>query len=292
MKSLFFMDYSFIPLFLQENYLLTNPARAGGNKRKTLELMSQTADLIADSNLIERQIRGNQNWSLLPLQGYMSTVAPSDLMAGYLGGMIQFPKWLGKNSSQNKTDRILQELKTHMGLVTSANKSDINLGYLPVLKNSLMNPLLDASREPNDCAKEVIETMDAYNLTREDWDSIMEVTKWEHQSTPQVPTKVKSAFTRMYNKLDHKSPFATDKMTSKAKKTPKTDVNEHVLKEDGDGDDAEEEEEEEEDDTEAIMKKMMKKPSKAKAPAAKKPAAKKPAASKAATGKGKSKPKK
>merc|ERR550534_3166540 len=72
--ELFFMDYSFIPLFLQENYLITNPAKGSGNKLKTLELMSQTADLIADSNLIEKQIRGNQNWSLLPLQGYMSTV--------------------------------------------------------------------------------------------------------------------------------------------------------------------------------------------------------------------------
>lgn len=38
------------------------------------------------------------------------------LMSGYLGGRIEFPQWLGKNSSRNKHDRILQELKTHLAL--------------------------------------------------------------------------------------------------------------------------------------------------------------------------------
>ena len=32
-------------------------------------------------------------------------------MAGHVGGMIEFPKWLGKYSRQNKFDRILQELQ-------------------------------------------------------------------------------------------------------------------------------------------------------------------------------------
>ena len=38
------------------------------------------------------------------------------MMSGYLGGRIEFPQWLGKNSSRNKHDRILQELKTHLAL--------------------------------------------------------------------------------------------------------------------------------------------------------------------------------
>ena len=33
-----------------------------------------------------------------------------------MGGMIQFPGWLGKNSSRGKTDRQLQELQAHLCL--------------------------------------------------------------------------------------------------------------------------------------------------------------------------------
>ena len=37
-------------------------------------------------------------------------------MAGYIGQRIEFPQWLGKNSSRGKNDRILQELKIHMAV--------------------------------------------------------------------------------------------------------------------------------------------------------------------------------
>ena len=49
-------------------------------------------------------------------QGFFSCVAAPDMMRGGLTQRINFPQWLGKNSSQGKHDRILQELKTHMRL--------------------------------------------------------------------------------------------------------------------------------------------------------------------------------
>jgi len=37
-------------------------------------------------------------------------------MRGSIGQMIQFPSWLGKNSTRTKNDRLLQELCHHMQL--------------------------------------------------------------------------------------------------------------------------------------------------------------------------------
>ena len=49
-------------------------------------------------------------------QAMYASVIPGEYMRGSMGGMIQFPQWLGKNSTTNKQDRILQELRSHMAL--------------------------------------------------------------------------------------------------------------------------------------------------------------------------------
>ena len=118
--GLFFNDYSFIPLFVQENYPNVNPG--AGSIRATLETMSKAADSIADGDRVDKILRSQQAWKLLPMQAMFSTVIPSITMNGYLGGRIDFPKWLGKNSSRNKHDRILQELKMHMALSADCMK--------------------------------------------------------------------------------------------------------------------------------------------------------------------------
>ena len=46
----------------------------------------------------------------------MSSVIPGEIMRGGMGGMIQFPQWLGKNSAKNRVSRLVQELRTHMRL--------------------------------------------------------------------------------------------------------------------------------------------------------------------------------
>jgi len=218
-SDLFFMDYSFIPLFVQENYLLVNPSEGRGNVKRTLEILSETADSIADGNLVEKSLRSNNNWSMLPLQGYFSTVLPSMKMVGYLGQRIEFPQWLGKNSSRGKHERILQELKTHMTISANCMKSDINLDYVPFLRQKLSQPLLDASLDSSTAARQVIGVMDDYNLNREDWESILEIGTWGKQNDliSKIPTKVKSAFTRLYNKESHKSPYAVHQAAKKVK---------------------------------------------------------------------------
>ncbi len=50
------------------------------------------------------------------VQAIFSTVIPGDAMKGSMGGMIKFPSWLGKNSTTNKNERILAELRNHLRL--------------------------------------------------------------------------------------------------------------------------------------------------------------------------------
>ncbi|XP_048590170.1 replication factor C subunit 1 isoform X2 [Nematostella vectensis] len=219
-SDLFFCDYSLMPLFVQENYLMVSPSQASGDLKKTLDLVSRTADSICDGDLVSRQIRSNSSWSLLPMQAMLSAVIPSYFISGGMGQRIDFPQWLGKNSKQGRLDRILQELQAHMRISTSADKSSINLEYIPHLRQALTTPLTD--QDPPDLKERVasvISLLDAYNLTREDWDSVMEAGLFDGHRDPMdsIPSKTKSAFTRTYNKEQHKTPYAQKAAPTKSR---------------------------------------------------------------------------
>ncbi|ELU15704.1 hypothetical protein CAPTEDRAFT_175237 [Capitella teleta] len=253
--DLFFQDYSFGPLFVQENYPSCTPFAARGDMRMQMKLLSQAADSIAQGDLVDRQIRSTQNWGLLPTQAIFSTVLPGEAMKGSIGQMIQFPQWLGKNSTRNKNDRTLQELRTHMGLKNPADKHEINMDYLPLLRKALTQPLATRGAEG---IGEIIQVMDEYSLTREDFDSLLEVATWPNSKNcmANVDSKVKAAFTRTYNKSVHLTPYATG--SSVAKKKRGAGGGEELEEEEGG--EVEEEEEEEEDITKDSMIKLKKKP--------------------------------
>jgi len=251
--GLFFNDYSFVPLFVQDNYLLANPMRAKGNERKKLELISSAADAIADSNRVEKLIRESQAWSLLPLQGFYSCVAAPDVMRGGLTQRINFPQWLGKNSSQGKHDRILQELKMHMRLSCLAGKSDLNMDYAWLMRKKLVSPLVNPDDDVNSSARQVIDLMNSYNLTREDWESFIDIGKWDTQKdiAASIPSKVKAAFTRAYNKEVHLTPYATGTIAKKKRVATVPD-------ELGADDTVPSDEEDDEDDTDITKDSMIK----------------------------------
>ena len=91
-SDLFFHDYSIGPLFVQENYLLAVPKEADHDKKKTMLLTSKAADSICMGDLVEKTIRGNNAWSLLPTQAMFSSVMPGEYMSGHVGGRIEFPQ--------------------------------------------------------------------------------------------------------------------------------------------------------------------------------------------------------
>ncbi|KAG7663930.1 rfc1 [[Candida] subhashii] len=188
--DLYFNDIDFAPLMIQENYLQTNTRLPG----KAIEHVAQAADDISISDSINSLIRSSeQQWSLLPFHGLMSTVKPSYEVAGNMTGRLNFSGWLGQNSKQMKFQRMLQEIQYHTRIKTSTTKQELRLDYLPVLYKKVSTPLKSSDFEG------AIEVMDEYFLTKEDLDNIGDMLKQEIK----LDSKAKGAFTRAYNSAVH-----------------------------------------------------------------------------------------
>ena len=200
--ELYFNDHEFSYLMLQENYLGTQPILAQNaandklQKLKTLQLASKAADSISDGDLVDRMIHGSQQqWSLMPTHAVFSFVRPASYMAGSLAyGKTGFTSWLGQNSAQGKLTRFVKEIQGHMRLRTTGDRHEIRQQYLPVLWQELVNRLQTEGKEAID---EVIQLMDSYYLTRDDFDAIMELGVGPQKADKvKIGTQDKSAFTR------------------------------------------------------------------------------------------------
>ncbi|XP_045453780.1 replication factor C subunit 1 [Melitaea cinxia] len=203
-SDLFFSDYSLAPLFVQENYLNVAPHCP---KQEILERISKAAESISIGDIIDAKIRGQQAWSLLPLQAMYSSVIPGNILEGHVAGQIQFPSWLGKNSRKNKMHRLCQEIHAHTRLSTSGSKSSIYLDYAYHLRDAVVNPLI---KDKADGIEKSLDVLESYHLLREDLDSLVELSLWPGQRNPTIliDSKVKAAMTRTYNKKATALPYA------------------------------------------------------------------------------------
>ncbi|KAK6457112.1 replication factor RFC1 C terminal domain-containing protein [Scheffersomyces xylosifermentans] len=197
--DLYFNDIDFTPLMIQENYLSTSPTNCT-SIRNHLERVANAADDISQSDRINSLIRSSeQQWSLLPFHGVMSSVKPSSEVAGVLKQRINFAGWLGQNSKTMKYQRLLQELQYHTRLRTSTDKKELRLDYMTVLLKRMTDPLIEKQEDGID---DVMDVMDYYFLSREDWDTINELGVGG-DVTAKISTKVKTTFTRKYNSTTH-----------------------------------------------------------------------------------------
>ncbi|KAL5636736.1 hypothetical protein ACGC1H_000641 [Rhizoctonia solani] len=216
--EMYFHDHSFVPLFIQENYLKTQPAKTSKltGKDATLEqlkLMDRAASSISDGDLVDAMIHGTQqHWSLMPLHAVTSTVRPSSYLygtgLGYGGPLaMTFPQWLGQNSKQGKLQRQLGDIQIRMRLKVSGNKAEIRQSYIPALLPRLVRPLID---EGTNGVPSVIEMMDEYYLSKDEWDAMLELgigPNKPEELASKISTATKTAFTRKYNSTDHPIAF-------------------------------------------------------------------------------------
>ena len=210
--ELYFNDHEFSFLMIQENYLKTNPSRShdvsGKAKNlKNLELIEAAASSISDGDLVDAMIHSpQQHWSLMPLHGVFSTVAPASYVyGGYGGKMFGFTAWLGMNSKQNKLSRYLKEIQSHMRLRASGDRNEIRQSYLPILWDLGPKKL---ELQGKKAISQVIELLDNYYLTREDFDAMVELGIGPmSEENLNIPSQVKAGFTREYNAMGHPLPF-------------------------------------------------------------------------------------
>ncbi|TGZ37704.1 Uncharacterized protein DBV15_02952 [Temnothorax longispinosus] len=228
--GLYFHDYNGAALFIQENYSGVRICQA--SPRQRLERIAHAADSISQGDLVDKVIRGNMMWSLLPMHACFSFVIPANEMSGNLDGLIRFPSWFGRNSKATRFNRLMQELTTHTRLATGANKDALNMDYLAHLRNAIVKPLIENGVDGIEAA---INVMGKYHLTREDLDSVIEISAWPglRDPTTNLDSKVKAAFTRAYQKNPPMLPYAINS-TATAKKRSTQDSNDFMEEEDDD----------------------------------------------------------
>ncbi|KAF2143270.1 uncharacterized protein K452DRAFT_225503 [Aplosporella prunicola CBS 121167] len=276
--ELYFNDHELSYLMLQENYLGTNPVKAGkyqGREKnlKMLELAEQAAESISDGDLVDGMIHGSQqHWSLMPTHAIFSFVRPASFVAGSMAGFkTNFPAWLGKNSSQGKLTRMVKEIQGHMRLRTSGDRHEVRQQYVPLLWQQLVKKL---EREGKDAVPEVIELMDSYFLTKEDFDAIMELGVGPmDMDKVKLETQAKSTFTRVYNQSAHPLPFMKASNVLQPKKIAKEKPDlEEAIDESDEGEVLEDPDKpgEDEEDLDVSKDKYVKQPKKKRAAPAKK----------------------
>ncbi|XBW35897.1 hypothetical protein QEN19_001472 [Hanseniaspora menglaensis] len=227
--ELYFSEYQFCSLMIQENYITTRPSQIPAGKSH-LQLLSQASDDISLGDVVDKNIRsGEQLWGLMPAHSIISSILPASRIAG-APSRINFASWLGQNSTKGKFVRLLQDLFYHSKICTSGTKTDFRTEYIPTLKQVLLLPIL---ANGTSSILNVIETLDSYYLSKDDWDTIMTFLIGPQDTTAdlkKIPTAVKSAFTRQYNSMKHpvSSYHIATAVTSGGALTEKADLEEAI----------------------------------------------------------------
>ncbi|XP_011267537.2 replication factor C subunit 1 isoform X2 [Camponotus floridanus] len=214
--GLYFHDYNIAPLFVQENYLSVRSSQVPLLQK--LDKIAHAADSISQGDVIEKAMRSNMMWSLLPLHACFSFVIPTNEMSGNLDALVRFPGWFGRNSKATRFNRLIQELTTHTRLTTGANKDALNMDYMVHIRNAIIKPLIDNGTDGIEAA---INIMGKYHLTREDLDSMIEISLWPgvRDPTSNLDSKVKAAFTRAYQKNSPMLPYAINSNVAAKKRS-------------------------------------------------------------------------
>ena len=132
----------------------------------------------------------------MPAHAVFSCVTPSYYMHGSAAGRYDFTSWLGQNSKQGKLARVLREIQGHMRLRISGDRHEVRQSYMQVLFDRLVRRF---ANEGTGAIDNIIELMDEYYLTKDDFDSIIEISLGSNNGEDlmkEVSSNAKAAFTR------------------------------------------------------------------------------------------------
>jgi replication factor C subunit 1 len=117
-------------------------------------------------------------------------------MHGNATEQYNFTTWLGNNSKQGKLTRLLREIQGHMRLRISGDRNEVRQNYMQTIFDRLVRRF---AKDGADAIDDIIALMDEYYLTKEDFDSIIEISLGPNNGEAlmkDVPPNVKTAFTR------------------------------------------------------------------------------------------------
>ncbi|GER53079.1 replication factor C subunit 1 [Striga asiatica] len=204
-------DADLVPLIIQENYINYRPSSTGkdDNGMKRMSFLARAAESIGDGDIVNVQIRRYRQWQLSQTGCLASSIIPAALMHGQRETFEQgernynrFGGWLGKNSTMGKNYRLLEDLHVHLLASRESNsgRATLRLDYLTILLKLLTDPLKMLPKD--EAVEKVVEFMDLYSISMEDFDTIVEMSKFKGHPNPLdgIQPAVKAALTRAYNK--------------------------------------------------------------------------------------------
>ena len=179
-----YVDYGMVPLMVQEAYLAAS---------RSLDEAVAASEQISFGDMMSTRQWKTQDWSLLPHVVH-STVATSRKVTGPCPFQI-FPQLLGKNSKKMKHRRWMEDVARSRG----RSASSMRLDEAESLRTILLRPLASLKGDKGDlpAIQQLIQRLDAVRLTR---DQLLENVCETVFGDIDVPTKVKTMFTREYNK--------------------------------------------------------------------------------------------
>ena len=176
-----YVDYGMVPLMVQEAYLAAS---------RTLEEAVAGSEQVSFGDLMSTRQWKTQDWSLLPHVVH-STVAISRKVTGPCPFQI-FPRLLGQNSKRGKHRRWMEEVGRARGLSAASERLD----EAEYMQRILLSPLL-GNKADKAVVQGVIGRMDEVGITR---DQLIENVCESVWGAVDVPSKLKTALTREYNK--------------------------------------------------------------------------------------------
>ncbi|XP_047321148.1 LOW QUALITY PROTEIN: replication factor C subunit 1-like [Impatiens glandulifera] len=200
-----------VPLIVQENYINYRPSSGGKDDSgiKRMNLIAQAAQSIADGDIVNVQIQKYVQWQLSLLGSLVSCIIPAALLHGQREILTQgerninrFGGWLGKNSTTRKNLRILDDMHIHLlaSRGSCSGRSTLRVDLFTTLLKHMTLPLRNLPKDEG--VQSVVEFMDVYSLSMDDFDGIVDMSKFQSHPNPLdgIPPAVKSALTRAYNK--------------------------------------------------------------------------------------------
>lgn len=230
--DLYFNDYDITSLFIQENYISSISSKKDElSKLKSMADASEILSQMEVNDSYSMKTNGIKDWTSLPFSAGL--VASVSQVTGGSVGFPQFPQYLGKYSTQRKRQRYLDEMSTHQikKIHKKIPSSEYRLERIPIYESYLSSPIINEKD-----VKKTIQRLDENGFDKEDFQEKLqdfymgEILKEYKYET--VDTKLKTAFTREWNKTHEK-----DKKEKKTKK-----IKDKKSDEDGSGEDEEDNE--------------------------------------------------
>jgi replication factor C subunit 1 len=191
--DLVFLDYGMIPLMIAEGYIATcDRPRAGVQKQDEVSRLGRccvAGSYLGLYDILDRRIHTTQIWAALPYA--VSVVASVALVCEGVAPFNIFPSWLGKQSKRLKHRRWINDIRSRL---RCGSGEDI-LDRMDTLRCRLFKK--DRS------AGTIVSDLVLYKLNRDDMlETLVDLTYKGDEARVAMDTKVKSAVTREWNKID------------------------------------------------------------------------------------------